>query len=344
MAKRTYKVLVLIVHSAHNRLLSIYGLLSTMVQNPACTSIHVASRGNPKNKQFFYDYQTTNVHVMKVMPSFTYEKNGLQFVENTVEKKLNDYDVVMVRMPPPLDKSFLSFLLRHFPRSRIINDPVNMLIAGSKQYLLNYQHMCPPMKLCTTKKDILEFSNIFPIVLKPLCNFGGKGIVKIMGSNVWLENGSATALNEFLDKLPSQFAYLGMKYLNDVVKGDKRILIVNGRILGACLRMPPKDSWLCNVSQGGTPAFSEADHDEIAMAKELSIDMKKRGIVIFGFDTLEDDNGKRVLSEINVINVGGLINAQLMSGMPIVKTASDLMWKYIERNIQPIRQVLELDY
>ncbi|NEQ12113.1 MAG: hypothetical protein F6K37_41570 [Moorea sp. SIO4E2] len=87
------------------------------------------------------------------------------------------------------------------------------------------------------------------------------------------------------------------------------------------------------MSAGGSTTVGEPDQDEIRIAETIIPSFLEQGIVIFGFDTLVDDNGKRVLSEINTLNVTGLEEAQTHSGKPVVQESSDLMWSYICEHI-----------
>ncbi|HXR82408.1 MAG TPA: hypothetical protein VN763_15890, partial [Saprospiraceae bacterium] len=55
----------------------------------------------------------------------------------------------------------------------------------------------------------------------------------------------------------------------------------------------------------------------------------------YGFDTLIDDDGKRVLSEINTMSVGGLMPLQEMSGRPVVEEAARGIWDYVSAPKSP---------
>ena len=162
------------------------------------------------------------------------------------------------------------------------------------------------MKLCHSKEDVLQFSNQFAIVLKPLREFGGKGLLKISGHSI--NDGQRDFdLHEYLEMLApeiEQHGYLAMKYLKNVTQGDKRLVVVAGEILASTLRLPPEDSWLCNVAQGGIAVAAEADEQEIKIVKKIQPNLKKNGILMYGVDTLADDDGKRVLSEINALSIG----------------------------------------
>jgi glutathione synthase len=52
--------------------------------------------------------------------------------------------------------------------------------------------------------------------------------------------------------------------------------------------------------------------------------------VLYGFDTLVDDDGKRVLSEINTMSVGGLLPLQEMIGTPVVMNAATGILDYVD--------------
>lgn len=129
-----------------------------------------------------------------------------------------------------------------------------------------------------------------------------------------------------------QFPMLSMRYLPNVSFGDKRIIVVNRQILGAALRLPPPDSWICNVAQGGYAVLSEVDETELRIEQELTPLLFEKGIVMYGFDTLLDDNGVRVLSEINTLSIGGMGPIGEMSGKPILRDAALLLWEYLEKS------------
>ena len=91
----------------------------------------------------------------------------------------------------------------------------------------------------STCLDINSFKDLFPIVLKPLGGYGGKGIVKIDGEQVWAGK-EQIAFDNFMKHIRgSGFEYLGVKFLKNISEGDKRIIVVDGENMGASLRLPP---------------------------------------------------------------------------------------------------------
>ena len=333
--RRRFRMLVLTDHTTHREGESIYPLLRTMATNDLCSSIDVASRGNSKNNPFFYEYSSNKLFAVQVDQNFNFNKRKDLYMELSRKVYLSDFDVVFLRMDRPIPDEFFDFLMDQFPEENIINRPSGIRLTGSKRFLLRFPELCPPMKLCHTIEDIEVFRDQFPIVLKPLQNFGGKGLIRINGEKVWIENQplSFENLKPIIEEhLQQQGPYLAMKYLNNVTMGDKRIIVVKGKIMGAILRIPQKGSWLSNLSMGASAHYTEPDSNEREIANTISQPILEQGVVIFGFDTLMNDDGKRVLSEINTLNVGGLYEAELYSGKPVLQMASNSIWEYISEN------------
>ena len=57
------------------------------------------------------------------------------------------------------------------------------------------------------------------------------------------------------------------------------------------------------------------------------------GIIKYGFDTLVNDEGKRVLSEINTMSIGGLAPLEELSGKPVVRQAAQTIWQYAKEEM-----------
>ena len=215
----------------------------------------------------------------------------------------------------------------------IINHPNGIEQTSTKAFLLNFPKICPPMKLCKSIDEILEFANRFPIVLKPLKEYGGKGLLKING-DVLNDGSDDFDTNDYLRKQKEYIeteGYLAMKFLKNVSEGDKRILVVNGKILASSLRLPAKDSWLCNVAQGGRSVASEVTSEEEKIIRRITPKLRRAGILIFGADTLVDDDGKRILSEINTLSIGGFPQAEKQTGRPVVQEAIDGIIEFVKR-------------
>jgi len=325
---KKYKVLVLTDHTSHSKENSLYTLVTEMLKHPLTDKIDIATRGNASNQTFFDQLENPKLWVTKTGKDFAFSENGSAFQENNFVAALNSYDLIWLRMPPPLSKSFLDFLETIFSNKVILNNPDGIYKTGSKEFLLNFPTCCPPMKVCRSKAEITALKSQFPIVLKPFREYGGKGIIKIDGEEVSLGK-EKIFFTEFLDRLKEdEIEYLGVKFLKNVRQGDKRIIVVNGKILGASLRLPPEDSWLCNVAMGGKSIVSEVDESEQKIVASINPILAKMGIVMYGVDTLVGDDGQRILSEINTTSIGGLPQVAAQQNLPLVAEAIDLIWQF----------------
>jgi len=327
------KILVLTDHTNHSKENSLYALVQAMRKHPLCAQLDVATRGFEGNHLFFENNQTSSLFACKTTEDFAFSADGEAFNKKIFSTSLRNYEVVWLRMPPPLSKAFLDFLIQEFPDQLIINDPAGIYKTGSKAFLVKFPDLCPPMKICTSIADIKAFKNKFPIVLKPFRDYGGRGIVRIDGATVW-DGKEQMTFDDFTKKMEGKpINYLGVKFLKRVGEGDKRIIVVNGKIMGASLRLPAKDSWLCNVAMGGSSHLAEVTAKEVEMVQQINPVLSKMGIVMYGLDTLVADNGERVLSEINTTSIGGLPQIAQLQGKPLVQEATDLMWNYITKKM-----------
>ncbi|MFK8101480.1 MAG: glutathione synthetase [Saprospiraceae bacterium] len=324
-----YKMLVLTDHTRHSKENSLYGLLQNIRQDDRCAHVDVATRKKTENHAFFLTHSTEELLVSEVDEHFAFEANGHNFEKNNKRVRLSTYDVVWLRMPPPLSMAFLAFLEKQFPEVLFINDPQGIQETGSKAFLLNFPALCPPMKICRSIGDIVVFKNEFPIVLKPFREYGGRGIIKIDGDQVW-EGDIPISFADFIGKIESkEIEYLAVKFLKNVSQGDKRIVVVHGQVMGASLRLPPKGSWICNVAMGGSSNDTKVNEEEQIIINQLNPILKNLGIVMYGIDTLVAENGQRVLSEINTTSIGGLVQIEKLNGTPVLKVAASLIWDYI---------------
>lgn len=329
--KKKFSFLVLTDHRVHKPGNPVYTLLLPLFGHPHCKYVHIASRGNPANESFFLHRKDTELEVLPVNDSFQFDSSGNQYVDLDQKSKLSDYDVILMRLARPVEYRFMEFLVETAPETIFINHPIGIEKTSSKSFLLNFPDLCPPIKLCYSVEEVLEFASHFPIVLKPLKEYGGKGILRIEGNTLY-EGNLKHNCSDFLQKQSDYIqeeGYLAMKFLKNVGQGDKRIIVVGGEVLGASLRLPPKGSWLCNVAQGGSSIAAEIEPEEADIIQTISPILEKEGILIYGADTLVDDDGKRILSEINTLSVGGFKNIGEQSQKPVIQQTIQIIIDYV---------------
>lgn len=337
MKQNFIRLLVITDHSKHEAYESLYPLLRSMKQHPACAQIVVISRVHAANADFFAGKEQPHVFGIEVDDSFDVETSREALLSSSAAYPLKDFHQYILRLPKPNPEPWFLWLEELLGGEKIINKPSGILKTGSKAYLTNFRDLCPPLRVCSELIDVDSFRRQFPIVLKPLKDAGGRGLVKIDGDQVWIGN-TQLSWEAFLPDLTERLKdkLLAMEYLSRVDHGDKRVLVANGQIVGCSLRMPAADSWLCNVNMGGSAITSQPTEEEQHIARIISADLQKEGVILFGFDTLEDSKGLRVLSEINASCAGGFYPAEQLSGEPVIARTAQLLWQYILEKQQEI--------
>ncbi|PPK85432.1 glutathione synthase [Neolewinella xylanilytica] len=307
--------LVLTDHSGHSDQNSLYALVNTLFADHRCARVDLASRGNPHNEAFFAG-DGARVRGFTVNETVHFDPEAKHFNTADTLPELTAYDVVWLRLPHPIPEDFFPKLraLVSGSQTLIVNDPSGIEATSTKAFLTQFPDWTPPTRIVETEREARDFARRHPIVLKPLRAYGGQGILRM--------NHPEESLSVF------EGPYLAMKFLKNVSQGDKRILVVNGKILAASLRIPPPGEWLCNVARGGTSVGAEVSPEEEDMVTALAPELLSRGICFAGIDTLVNDGGQRVLSEINTLSIGGFPQAEVQTGRPILRQAIDELLNY----------------
>lgn len=332
---KALKFLVLTDHSGHSEHNSIYALTKELAKHSNCKSVDIASRGLSKNAEFFNDRQLKKLYAVTLKEDFHFQDSGEQFSEGLKNVDYKSYDAIWLRLPRPVEDDFLLWL-EDEAEGVIFNRPRGILETSNKAFLLQIPDVCPPIQKVHSIDQVLAFAKKMDIVLKPLKEYGGRGLLKIVGKK--LDDGNEIHdTRDYLQQIEpilKSDGYLAMKFLKNVSKGDKRILVVNGELLAASLRLPAEGSWLCNVAQGGTSVATEITEEEREIINKISPILTEKGIVIFGADTLTGDDGKRVLSEVNTLSIGGFPQAEAQTGPPIISMTIQKIIDYVYTRIK----------
>ncbi len=333
MSKKTrpLKILILTDHKTHTKNNSFYALVNALLKNKKIKKVYIASRGDENNKDFFSG-KTTSFFGIRLKKKISFKK----FPATSEKSKLyqlsfEKFTAIFLRLPRPIHPDFFSFLEANFPSERIVNKPSGIVKTGNKSFLLEVSNYTPPIKLVTSIEDLKSLKPGPSMVLKPLEEYGGKGLIRIDGDRVFLGNAAPLSFDNFeamyeKDPIP----YLAMKFLKNVKNGDKRIVVADGKVLTSSTRYPAEGSWLCNVAQGGSAEISELTKEEEKIISAINPILKKEGIFLYGLDTLEDDDGKRVISEINTLSVGGIAPGMKASGKPLDKIFAKQLVHYLK--------------
>jgi glutathione synthase len=216
--------------------------------------------------------------------------------------RLADLQCVFVRKDPPFDAQYLylTLMLENLRgRTVIMNDPRGLRDANEKLYALHFSaHM--PRTLVTSDRDRIHrfVARLGTAVVKPLDGAGGSGVMVV----------SKTDRNSrsIVDSITQEGTRLAMvqEYLEAVRAGDKRILLLDGEILGAINRVAREDDVRSNIHAGGRVEPCDVTAEERAVISEMAprlAEDARDGLVFVGLDFI---GGK--LTEVNVTSPTGI--------------------------------------
>jgi len=112
------------------------------------------------------------------------------------------------------------------------------------------------------------------------------------------------------------------KFLTNITKGDKRVFIIKGKVVGAISRVPKKGSFLSNMSKGAIPINTKLTKTELKIAKLVAKDLKKENIYFAGIDFIDE----KLNGDINVTSPTGLKTLYDLSKINLAK----VFWKELQ--------------
>lgn len=189
----------------------------------------------------------------------------------------------------------------------VINDPVGVLRTRDKSWLAGLSGVPRPSTLVTGSRATaaLFARNLGgPVVVKPTVSSGGRGVALVNSTRDGaLEEAMAVAQGASAAPVVLQ------AYIPEAEQGEKRLVWVDGALLGGYLRRRTGAEFRHNLRCGSEPApwpLQEADH---RVADAISPHLKRNGIRIAGLDVIGS-----LLVEVNTLNPGGVHYAETFAG------------------------------
>src|SRR5690606_27913500 len=160
------------------------------------------------------------------------------------------------------------------------------------------------------------------IIIKPLYGNGGAGVFHLPQADANL-----SSLLELFGGITRE-PVIVQKYLPAVVKGDKRIILVDGEAVGAINRIPAQGEARSNMHVGGRPEKVGLTEREREICATIGPVLREKGLIFTGIDVIDG-----WLTEINVTSPTGIQELERFDGV----NAAALIWEAIERRYQATR-------
>lgn len=240
---------------------------------------------------------------------------------------LGEAQVVLMRQDPPFDMAYITathLLERLAPATLVVNDPFHVRNAPEKLFVTQFGNFMPPTLITSDREEIRRFrAEHRDLILKPLYGNGGAGVFRVKEDD---EN--LGALLEMFTQLYREPIII-QRYVPEVRKGDKRIILVDGVFAGAINRVPAQGEARSNLHVGGRPEAAALNEQETRMCDALGPELQKRGLIFAGIDVIGG-----YLTEVNVTSPTGIQEIRRFGGADIAK----LIWDAIERRLGRIRR------
>ncbi len=235
------------------------------------------------------------------------------------EVNLADYDVVWLRQDPPFDMGYITtthILDMIQPDTLVVNDPFWVRNYPEKLLVLNFPDLTPPTMIARDLETLKDFrARHGDVILKPLYGNGGAGVFKLRK-----DDSNLASLHEMFSGINNE-PLIMQKFLPDVSKGDKRVILVDGEPVGAINRVPAEGETRSNMHVGGRPEKVELTDRDREICAAIGPLLREKGQVFVGIDVIGD-----WLTEINVTSPTGIQELERFDNVNI--TAK--IWEAIE--------------
>jgi glutathione synthase len=249
---------------------------------------------------------------------------------NTEMCPLKEFDVIFMRDNPPLDGLVLNFLDSIKDDVFIINAIDGLREANNKIYTAAYfdpERKLIPATYVSKNIDyllrIIEESENDKMIMKPLDGYGGSGVIIIEKSAM---KNIRSLLDFYINRDRDHSNYVILQeYIEGAEEGDVRILMLNGKPIGALKRVPIKGDVRSNISAGGSVEKYKLTKEDKILCEKIGEKLVRDGIYYAGLDLI---NGK--LIEVNVMSPGTITDINKLNKVKLQEKIINYLEKVVE--------------
>jgi len=234
------------------------------------------------------------------------------------EVPLAFFDLVVMRKDPPFDQEYYyaTILLERAEAegARVVNSPRALRDWNEKLSILRFPRFTPPTLVSRQPARIHAFVDRHAdVILKKLDGMGGTMIFRVRADdpnrNVIVETMAGDA----------ERTIMAQRYVPEIAKGDKRVLVIEGRPFPFCLaRIPKAGETRGNLAAGGTGVAQALSARDREIGEAVGAELAKAGIVLAGLDVIGD-----YLTEVNVTSPTCIVEIAQQTGENAAKPLLD---------------------
>jgi glutathione synthase len=208
---------------------------------------------------------------------------------------LSTFDIILERKDPPFDMEYVygTYLLQLAEKAgvKVFNSPQAIRDHNEKLSIAQFSQFTSPTIVTSDEARLRAFhAQHTDVIFKPLDGMGGTGIFRVKSDALNLG-----AIIETLSLNGAQ-TIMAQKYIPEIVKGDKRILVIDGKpVPFALARIPQGTEVRGNLAAGGVGVAQPLTARDREIAEAIGPVLAERGLLLVGLDVIGD-----YLTEVNV--------------------------------------------
>jgi glutathione synthase len=233
------------------------------------------------------------------------------------ESVLAEFDVVLMRKDPPFDQEYYyaTLLLDGVVANggRVVNSPRALRDWNEKLAILAFPRFAPETLVTSDMTHLHGFIDTHQdMVVKKLDGMGGTMIFRVRG-----DDPNRNVIVETMTDFGAR-TVMAQRFIPDIARGDKRVLVIDGRPFPQCLaRIPKAGETRGNLAAGGKGVAQPISPRDREIGEAVGRELVKAGIVFAGLDVIGD-----YLTEVNVTSPTCIVEIAEQTG---ANAAVDLM-------------------
>ena len=228
------------------------------------------------------------------------------------ETNLGEFDAILQRKDPPFDMEYIygTYLLELAEKqgAKVFNKPSAIRDHNEKMAIAQFSEFTSPTLVTSDEARIRAFqAKHGDVILKPLDGMGGTGIFRVKAD--------AMNLGAIIETLTDngKRTIMAQRYIPEIVKGDKRILVIGGKPVPFSLaRIPQGTEIRGNLAAGGLGVAQPLTERDFEIANALGPILAARGLLLVGLDVIGD-----FLTEVNVTSPTCFQEITQQAGFPV---------------------------
>ena len=241
-------------------------------------------------------------------------------VASESQTRLADFDYVMMRKDPPFDQEYYyaTLLLERAEAegTHVLNNPRALRDWNEKLAILRFPRLVPPTLVASDMGAVHAFIDAHrDVIVKKLDGMGGTMIFRVAASDP-----NRNVIVETLTDMGCR-TIMAQRFISEISKGDKRVLVINGEPFPQCLaRIPKAGETRGNLAAGGTGVAQPISERDREIAEAVGVELVKAGIVFAGLDIIGD-----WLTEVNVTSPTCIVEIAEQTGEDAAETLMDAL-------------------